>query len=157
MKDLASVFIEKSINGKQLNILQIGIVFIKDGKFKFFYKFINNDIKHSNNSIDMSEAIVMIDKILENKKVILKNNEDHDFRILNNAYMTYLNKPFINRVYDISKEANRQGIIRTNIDYLSRAFGADFKNVKELPVSVYRAQKLFVIGTKLFNLETING
>lgn len=152
MKDLASIFIEKSINGKSINILQIGIVFIKDNKFKFFYKFIKNDIKNSNNAMDFSEAILLIDKVLEGKKVIIKNDDDKDFNILNNAYLQYLNKPFTNKIYDIARNAKFLGLQKTNIDFLSKTYDADFKNVKDLPCSVFKAQKIFVIGTKMFNL-----
>lgn len=152
MKDLASIFIEKSINGQRINVLQIGIVFIKDGKFKFFNKFIKNEVKNSNNSIELSEAIPMIEKILENRKVIIKNDDNNDFLILNRAYLKYLNKPFPNFVYDIAKNANFLGINKTNINFLAKTYDADFKNVKELPTSVFKAQKIFVIGTKMFNL-----
>lgn len=152
MKDLASIFIEKSINGQRINVLQIGIVFIKDGKFKFFSKFIKNEIKNSNNSIELSEAMPLIEKILENKKVIIKNDDNNDFLVLNRAYEKYLNKPFTNFVYDISKNAQFIGLPKTNLDYLSKEYGAEFKNVKELPSSVFKAQKIFVIGSKMFDL-----
>lgn len=152
MKDIASVFIEKSINGQRINVLQIGIVFVKDGKFKFFYKFVKNEVKNSNNSIDLSEVIQMVDKVLENKKVILKNDDNNDFLILNRSYSKYLNKPFNNLVYDVSKNAQFIGLKKTNLDFLSKTYGADFKNIKELPSSVFKAQKIFVIGTKMFDL-----
>lgn len=152
MKDLASVFIEKSINGQRINVLQIGIVFIKDGKFKFFYKFVKNEIKNSNNALDLSEVIQMVDKVLENKKVILKNDDNNDFLILNRSYQKYLNKPYENFTYDICKNAQFNGLKKTNLEFLSQTYGADFKNVKELPTSVFKAQKLFVIGTKMFGL-----
>lgn len=152
MKDIASIFIEKSINGQRINILQIGIVFVKDGKFKFFYKFIKNEIKNANNAIELKDVMPLIDKVLENKKVILKNDDNNDFLILNQSYHKYLNKPFENFVYDIAKNAKFIGLKKTNLEFLSKTYETDFKNAKELPSSVFKAQKLFVIGSKMFDI-----
>lgn len=157
MNNIASIFIEKSINGQVINIHQIGIVFIKDNKFKFFCKYIKNEVKKSNNAIDLEEVTPMIEKILESKKVILKNDDNNDFSILNRTYLRYLKKPFSNVFYDVAKNSHFLGMKKSNLDFLSKKYGADFKNVKELPSSVFKAQKLFVIGTKMFNLGEING
>lgn len=153
MENLASIFIEKAVIGNNIHIFQIGAVFLKDSKFKYFCKFIKNEIKNSYNSIDLSEAVQMLDKLIQNKKLILKNDDNNDFLILNRCYQNYLNKPFNNEIYDIAKNSKFIGLTKTNLEFLSEYYDTNFKNIKELPVSVFKAQKIFIIGTKMFNLN----
>ncbi|BAC43935.1 hypothetical protein D8X55_01770 [Malacoplasma penetrans] len=156
MNNLASVFIEKSILGTSVQILQIGVVFIKDNKFKYFYKYIKNDIKNSNSAIDWQDAVKLLDKIISDKKIILKNDDNNDFKILNNSYKKFLNKDFNNFFYDIAKNSEYLGYKKFNIDYLSSVYDVKFKNTKGLPTSVFKAQKIFAIGSKMFKLGLKN-
>lgn len=152
MNNLASIFIEKSILGQDVQILQVAAVFIKDHKFRYFYKYIKNDIKNSNNSIEFQDAIKSLSKIIGDRKIILKNDDNNDFKILNNAYKQFLNKSFDNFVYDIAKNSLYLGYKKFNLDFLTSLYDVKLKNDKGLPTSVFKAQKIFVIGTKMFNL-----
>lgn len=156
MNNIASIFIEKSILGTSVQILQVGIVFIRDNKFKYFYKYIKNDIKNSNSAIEWHDALKFIDKIIGDKKIILKNDDNNDFKILNNSYKKFLNKDFNNFVYDIAKNSQYLGHKKFNIDYLSSIYEVKFKNNKNLPTSVFKAQKVFAIGSKMFKLGLKN-
>lgn len=156
MNNFASIFIEKTVLGSRIHVLQIGVVFVKDNKFRYFYKYVENEIKNSNNATELPEVIKALSKIIGDKKIILKNDDNNDFKVLNAMYMKHLNKPFNNFVYDISKNALFLGNKKTNLDYLCTKYDVNFKNNKGLPTSVFKAQKIFVIGTKMFKLGIKN-
>ncbi|MDE5545749.1 MAG: hypothetical protein K2I76_03980 [Malacoplasma sp.] len=156
MNNFASIFIEKTVLGSKIHVLQIGVVFVKDNKFRYFYKYVKNDIKNSNNAIELSEVIKSLSKIIGDKKIILKNDDNNDFKVLNTMYTKYLNRPFTNFVYDVSKNSLFLGNKKSNLDFLCAKYDVNFKNDKGLPTSVFKAQKIFVIGTKMFKLGIKN-
>ena len=100
----------------------------------------------------MDDAIKSLAKIISDRKVILKNDDNNDFKILNELYKKNLNKSFDNFVYDIAKNSLYLGYKKFNLDFLTSKYDVKFKNDKGLPTSVFKAQKVFVIGTKMFNL-----
>ncbi|MCF0217429.1 MAG: hypothetical protein HUJ42_00080 [Malacoplasma sp.] len=156
INNLASIFIEKTILPTRIEVFQIASVFIKDKKFRYFYKFVKNNLKHSNNAVEFSVAIKQLFKIVGDSKIILKNDDNNDFLILNESCLRFLNKNFDNFVYDISKNAEFLGFKKSNLEFLCSKYNISFKNDKGLPTSVFKAQKVFVIGAKMFNLGKDN-
>lgn len=152
MKDIASVYIEKVILGKKEEIFQMSAVFNDGKKFKFITRYIMNPIRQAWNAVPEQEAFEAFRPILEGKKVILHNDCGIDLRILNRRWLQYFGQTFSNDIFDVSNKAKANGIKKTSVKSLCAHYGINIKNVKNLPSTVSKAQILFMVGVKMFNI-----
>lgn len=153
MKDVVSLYIVKSIVGNNIVIQQMSAVFWYKNKFKFLTRYIKNDIKESWNSVSLYDAFKSFLPILENKKIILKNDNGYDVAILKKYYQEFFNKDFDNYIYDVSQGAIDLKYPKTNLEYLVNKYNAKIANTENFPVSVTRAQNLFLVAVKMFGLN----
>lgn len=157
MKDLVSLYILKSIVGNHIVVQQISAVFWYKDKFKFLTRYIKNDIKTSWNAVSLDEALKIFMPILENKKIILKNDNGYDYALLKKYYRDFFNKEFNNYIYDVSKGATELNFKKIGLDYLSKKYNTKITNSHlNFPISVTRAQNLFLIAVKMFGLNEQN-
>lgn len=152
MKDVASVYIEKALLGKKEEILQMSAVFNDGKKFKFITRYITNSIRQSWDAVSEKEAFEAFKPILENRKIILHNDCGTDLKILNRRWLDFFNQTFNNYIYDVSYKAKANGLKKTSIRNLCAYYGVNIKNTKNFPSTVTRAQNLFMIGVKMFNI-----
>lgn len=153
MKDLVSLYMVKSIMGNNIVVQQISAVFWYKNKFKFLTRFVKNDIKESWNAISLKDALQTFYPILENKKIILKNDNGYDYALLKKYYKEFLDKDFNNEIYDVSKGAIELNLEKTNLEYLSNYYKTKIANDGSFPISVTRSQNLFLIAVKMFGLN----
>lgn len=153
MDSFVSLYLKKAIVNQEIVVMQIGVVFYKNKGFKYFHRYVANKNKKANNAIDVRKIINMLDGIIEDQKVILKNDNDFDFIYLNRAYLEFLNKPFTNQIYDVAKNAKFLNLKKTNFNALTNYYRIQIKNPDKLPNAVYNAQRLFLIGCEMFNLQ----
>lgn len=153
MKDLVSLYMVKSIMGNNIVVQQISAVFWYKNKFKFLTRFVKNDIKESWNAVSLKDALQTFYPILENKKIILKNDNGYDYALLKKYYKEFLDKNFDNQIYDVSQGAVELNLEKTNLEYLSNYYKTKIINDGNFPVSVTRSQNLFLIAVKMFGLN----
>lgn len=153
MKDLVSLYMVKSIMGNNIVVQQISAVFWYKNKFKFLTRFVKNDIKESWNAVSLKDALQTFYPILENKKIILKNDNGYDYALLKKYYKEFLDKNFDNQIYDVSQGAIELNLEKTNLEYLSNYYKTKIINDGNFPVSVARSQNLFLIAVKMFGLN----
>lgn len=153
MKDLVSLYMVKSIMGNNIVVQQISAVFWYKNKFKFLTRFVKNDIKESWNAVSLKDALQTFYPILENKKIILKNDNGYDYALLKKYYKEFLNKNFDNQIYDVSKRAIELNLEKTKLEYLSNYYKTRIANNDGFPISVTRSQNLFLIAVKMFGLN----
>lgn len=153
MKDYVSMFILKTVLKNKIEVQQVSIVFIHNGSFKFMNRFIKNGIKKSWDAVEINEAFLDFKKILDNKTIIIKNDDNVDFDILKYVYEKKLNVPFENKIIDISKEAKQKGHKLTNLNSLLKEYEINIKNSRGLPVSVFKAQNLFLLASKMLGIK----
>lgn len=153
MKDLVSLYMVKSIMGNNIVVQQISAVFWYKNKFKFLTRFVKNDIKESWNAVSLKDALQTFYPILENKKIILKNDNGYDHALLKKYYKEFLDKNFDNQIYDVSQGAIELNLEKTNLEYLSNYYKTKIINDGNFSVSVTRSQNLFLIAVKMFGLN----
>lgn len=149
-QNLVSLFIDKSIIGKNYFIKQIAVVFPKNEKFKYLCKYIKNDYKQSFFAVSLNEALVAIYDVIKEKDVILYNDDGFDYSFLKLQYKKLLNIEFNNVVYDVSLAAKKNNIKKYNLINLSNIYNCNVKNKKNLPYSVVMAQNLYMVGYNIF-------
>ena len=154
MKDLVALYIVKSIVGNNIIIQQISAVFWYKDKFKFLTRYIKNEIKKSWNAITLEEALKIFAPIIENKKIILKNDNGYDLGLLKKYYKDFFNKTFDNFVYDVSKTATELNFKKTSLEFLAKKYNTKISSNSNFPISVTRAQNLFLIAIKMFGLNS---
>lgn len=152
MKDVASVYIEKALLGKKEEILQMSAVFNDGKKFKFITRYVMNSIRQSWDAVSEKETFEAFKPILENRKVILHNDCGTDLKILNRRWLDFFNQVFNNDIYDVSYKAKADGLKKTGLKNLCIHYGVSIKNTKNFPSTVTKAQNLFMIGVKMFNI-----
>lgn len=152
MKDLVSLYMVKSIMGNNIVIQQISAVFWYKNKFKFLTRYVKNDIKESWSAVPLREALKAFHPILENKKIILKNDNGLDVTILKKYYLEFFGEEFNNYIYDVSRGAKELHFKKTSLEHLINEYKTKISN-ENFPVSVTRAQNLFLVAVKMFGLS----
>ncbi|WP_412032175.1 hypothetical protein [Malacoplasma muris] len=153
MKDTVSLYMVKTIVGNNIVIQQISAVFWYKNKFKFLTRYVKNDIKESWNSVSLYDALKAFYPILKDKKIILKNDNGYDVALLKKYYQEYFNEDFNNHIYDVSQGAVDLHFKKTNLDYLVNKYNTKILNTENFPISVTRAQNLFLVAIKMFGLN----
>lgn len=130
-------------------ITQIAAIWQEETTFKSVHFYIRNQNKKTKDCTSLEDAMVLIDKIVGANPIIIFNNQEKEEDILKSSYEKF-GLLFKSQIYDITKKASSDGIVKTNLTNLTKIYDVFRKNTRDLPQALYKARQVYLIASKMF-------
>lgn len=151
VKDAVSINIRVIHMGLETSqITQIGAIWLEGFEFKSINFHIKNSNKNSNESVSLENAMILLEKIIRGRSIILFNNQGLEEIILKDSFKKF-NIDFNSKIYDLSKESSIVGVQKNNLMNLTKIYDVFKKNTHDLPTALYKARQVYLVASKMFD------